>query len=302
MSALTTPTLKASSLAGKVVLLTGTNSGLGRQCALELAKLNPERIWMTARSPQKGKEAVDYVMRLVPGAAVEFLELDLSSFDSIKRAAKIVVASSVQLDVLVLNAGLMGCPPSLTAEGYEIQMGTNHVGHALLLNLLTPLLLSTSSTGNPARVISLSSSAWKHAGKERIQFDTLKSLTGATPVSRYIQSKTANMLYALEFAKRNPQLIVVSIDPGEVDTQLFTREPGDEQMVYLQTEVAPKLVKPVEVGVKNHIWAATASVVETGRHYEPVGVAAEPVGLLADDQLANEVWEWTERELAGQGI
>jgi NAD(P)-dependent dehydrogenase (short-subunit alcohol dehydrogenase family) len=203
----------------------------------------------------------------------------------------------------------MGCPPSLTAEGYEIQMGTNHVGHALLLKLLTPLLRKTAascSDPNSVRVVSLSSSAWKYAGPEKIQFDTLRSLDGGgvTPVNRYVQSKTANLLYAREFARRHPEFVTVSVDPGEVATALFTREPGDAQMAYLQAEVAPKRTGPIEEGVKNQLWAATADggVVVSGNHYEPVGKSPESTGLLLDEELAGEVWEWTQRELEGQEL
>ncbi|RYP45872.1 hypothetical protein DL768_007829 [Monosporascus sp. mg162] len=294
------PAADIPSLEGKVILITGANSGLGKQSALELAKHNPAQIWMAARSPEKGNEAVADVKSQVPGAAVTFLELDLSSFASIKSAAKTVLACSSRLDILMLNAGLMGCPPKLTKEGYEIQMGTNHVGHALLLKLLTPLLIATASS-HPVRVVSLASSAWKYAGPEKIQFETLKPLEGVTPVNRYVQSKIANMLYPQEFAKHYPQLTIVSVDPGEVATQLFSREPGDEQMVTLQTQVAPKLVRPVEEGVKNQLWAATADGVKSGQHYEPVGVN-EPSGLMLDTELAKKLWDWTQKELEGQEI
>ncbi|KAK5046922.1 hypothetical protein LTR84_007276 [Exophiala bonariae] len=295
------PVRDIPSLAGKVILITGANSGLGKQSALELAKHNPAQIWMAARNLEKGNEAVAEVKRQIPAAAVSFLELDLSSFESIKKAAKTTIAQSDRLDVLMLNAGLMGCPPAQSKEGYEMQMGTNHVGHALLLKLLTPLLLKTATT-HPVRVVSLASSAWKYAGPEKIQFSTLKTLEGVTPVNRYIQSKTANMLYAQEFARHYPQLTTVSIDPGEVDTQLFSREPGDEQMVHLQTVVAPARVRPVEEGVKNQLWAATAEEgVTSGSHYAPIGVA-EQSGLVLDKDLARQLWEWTAKELDGQGI
>ncbi|RYP18677.1 hypothetical protein DL765_003812 [Monosporascus sp. GIB2] len=294
------PATDIPSLEGKVILITGANSGLGKQSALELAKHNPAQIWMAARSLEKGNEAVADVKRKVPDAAITFLELDLSSFASIKSAAKKVLSTSPRLDILMLNAGLMGCPPKLTNEGYEIQMGTNHVGHALLLKLLMPLLVATASS-HPVRVVSLASSAWKYAGPEKIQLETLKSLEGVTPVNRYVQSKIANMLYAQEFAKHHPQLTIVSVDPGEVATQLFSREPGDEQMVYLQTEVAPKQVRPVEEGVKNQLWAATADEVKSGLHYAPVGVV-EAYGLVLDTELAKKLWEWTQKELEGQEI
>ncbi|TVY40543.1 putative oxidoreductase [Lachnellula occidentalis] len=294
------PSTDIPSLEGKVILITGTNSGLGKQASLELAKHKPALIWMAARSPEKGNEAVADVKGQVPGVAATFLQLDLSSFDSIRKAAKTVLEGSTRLDILMLNAGLMGCPPKLTTEGYEIQMGTNHVGHALLLKLLTPLILKTASS-HPVRVVSLASSAWKYAGPEKIQFETLKSLEGVTPVNRYIQSKVANMLYPQEFAKHHPQLTIVSIDPGDVATQLFSREPGDEQMKYLQTEVAPKRVRSVEEGVVSQLWAATGEGVTSGLHYAPVGLY-ESMGLALDTELAEKVWEWTRKELEGQDI
>ncbi|TVY38782.1 putative oxidoreductase [Lachnellula subtilissima] len=174
------PTTDIPSLDGKVILITGANSGLGKQAFLELAKHKPALIWMAARSPEKGNEAVADVKRQVPGVAVKLLELDLSSFDSIKKAARTVLEESSRLDILMLNAGLMGCPPALTKDGYEIQMGTNHIGQALLLKLLTPLLLKTANS-HPVRIISLASSAWKYAGPEKIQFQTLKSVDASRP-------------------------------------------------------------------------------------------------------------------------
>ncbi|KAK3385317.1 hypothetical protein B0H63DRAFT_494386 [Podospora didyma] len=248
------------SLVGKVILITGANSGLGKQSSLELAKHNPARIWMAARNPEKGNQAVADVKSQVPDAKVTFLEMDLSSFDSIKKAAK------------------------------TIQMGTNHIGHALLLKLLTPLLEQTATpTATPSRIVSLASAAFKHIGPEMIQFSALKSLDGVSPVSRYIQSKTANLLYAQGFAKHNPRVTIVSVDPGEVATQLFLREPGDEQMTYLQTDVAPKMTRPIEEGVKNPLWAAVA-------------VEGVPSGVMLDEELAGEVWEWTQKELEDQQL
>lgn len=216
----------------------------------------------------------------------------------------------------------MAPPPSLTPQNYEIQMGTNHLGHALLLKLLTPLLLASAS---PARVVSLSSSAWKYLDPlHKIQFSTLKgveNLSAVPPVNRYIQSKTANMLYAKGYAKYSPHremIKIVAVDPGEVDTLLFKREAGDDQMRYLQTEVAPLRVRPVEDGVKNQIWAAAVAgdeEVVNGGLYEPVGRLVEAsategstgngkrsVGVLEDEELVDELWRWTEAELQGHEI
>ncbi|CAK7224978.1 hypothetical protein SCUCBS95973_005704 [Sporothrix curviconia] len=296
------PAKDIPSLAGKTILITGTNSGLGRRSALELAKHNPAQLWMTARDPVKGKEAVDEVKQAAPGTDVVFAELDLSSFAKVKEAAATVLKSTKKLDILMLNAGLMGCAPRLTEDGWEVQMATNHLGHALLLKLLQPILAPD------ARIVSLSSSAWKHLPVgAKIDFSTMRTADNAVvpPVFRYVHSKVANLLYAQQFAKHNaaahPKQIIVSINPGEVNTNLFTREPGDEHMKKLQTEVVPKVAGPVENGVKNQLWAATtdAANLVSGAHYAPVGVE-EKWGVAEDEELAVELWNWTEEALAGQ--
>jgi retinol dehydrogenase 12 len=197
----------------------------------------------------------------------------------------------------------MGCAPSLTPDGFEIQMATNHLGHAMLLKLPQPILAPD------ARIVSMSSSAWKHSPPgQKIDFDTLRTASNdvVPPVFRYVQSKIANLLYAQQYAKRSaadhhPGHIIVSINPGEVKTNLFTREPGDEHMKKLQTEVAPKIAGPIEDGVKNQLWAATTAAANlvNGAHYAPVGVE-EKWGIADDEELAEQLWAWTEEALAGQ--
>lgn len=105
-----------------------------------------------------------------------------------------------------------------------------------------------------------------------------------------------------EVAKRYPQFTIVSIHPGEVATELFSREPGDEQVRYLQTEVAPARTIAVEQGVKNQLWAATAEGVTSGLYYEPIGVSDSATGLANDEEMARKLWEWTETELEGHGF
>ena len=298
------PVRDIPSLAGKVILITGANTGLGKQTALDLAKHRPTHIWMTARSADKGNAAVTDVKTQCPGVSASFLELDLSSFASVKSAAKSFLASASRLDILYLNAGILGHPATLTNDGYEIHMGTNHLGHALLLRLLTPLLIKTASETTPedVRVVILASIGYKYAA-DGIQFDTLKEIgEGITPVSRYTQSKLANLLYAQEGAAHYAQFTTVSLDPGAVGTDLFSREPGDEQVRHLQKNVAPQHAGPVTEGVKNQLWAATAKGVTSGKYYEPVGVSGTESGLALDNNMAKKLWEWTETELEGHEI
>ncbi|WXC54270.1 hypothetical protein SNK03_000274 [Fusarium graminearum] len=290
------PAQDIPSLDGKVILITGANTGLGKATALELAKHNPAHIYITARNSTKGNTALEEVKGVASeGTQVSLLELDLSSFDSIKAAAKDFLDREVRLDVLLLNAGVMGAPPVLTKDGYEMHIGTNHLGHALLLKLLTPVLDKTPN----ARVVHLSSAGFRHVGPNGIEFDTLKSATSPTPLPlRYAQSKLACLLYAREAAKRY-NFTNIAINPGEVQTELFSRKAGDEMMRHLQENVAPKMAGPISEGVKNHLWAATSTEIKNGEFYEPVGKTGGLEGAGLDEEMANKLWDWTEEQLEG---
>lgn len=301
------PSTDIPSLNGKVILITGANTGLGKATALELAKHSPSRIIMTCRSPTKGNAALEEVRSTAsPGTRVSLVQLDLSSFASVRSAAREIHAQAGdgngKLHVLVLNAGVMGCPPALTPEGYEVQMGTNLVGHVLLLKLLRPLLHRASAAGEDARVVHLASAGVRYVGPGGVEYDTLRSASSGTSMPlRYAQSKLACLLYAREDAKRDARVRSVAINPGEVDTELFTREAGDEHMKKLQTDVVPNVVGPISEGVKNHLWASTSDEIVSGGFYEPVGVVGEVEGI-ADDEKCSRLWEWVEKELEGQAI
>ncbi|KAI1500630.1 NAD(P)-binding protein [Biscogniauxia marginata] len=300
------PSSDIPSLEGKVILITGANTGLGKQAALELAKHKPAQIWITARNIEKGDAVFSELKSQAADTSFFLQQLDLTSFDSIRRAAKEFLALATRLDILFLNAGIMGHPAAVTQDGYKIHMGTNHLGHALLLKLLTPLLVKTAiePPSVDVRVVIMSSVGYKFSNPEGIQFDDLKKarVEGITPVMQYSQSKLTNLLYAQQVAKRYPQFTTVSVHPGSVKTELFSREPGDEQMRHLQTAVAPAKSIAVEEGVKNQLWAATAPTVKSGVYYEPIGVADMATGLARDEEMAQKLWVWTEKELEGINI
>jgi retinol dehydrogenase-12 len=197
----------------------------------------------------------------------------------------------------------MGGAPGVTCEGYEKQFGTNHVGHALLLKLLMPLLLSNKTK---PRVIFSSSRGHKSvlpAGG--IAFDTLKTAQlDISGISKYTQSKLANVVYARQVAKHYPQIVAVAIHPEDVATQLFSKGAvgGGPEIEYLAREVAPKVGVSVEEGVKNGLWVATVEDVESGRYYEPVGVLGNGSELSRDAEIGRSLWEWTETELEGMEI
>lgn len=198
----------------------------------------------------------------------------------------------------------MAATPALSTDGYEMQFATNHLGHALLIKRLLPLLQATAEVHGDARIITLTSIAHKMHPRSGIHFSSLKTkqenlgtMAGAS-WARYGQSKLSNMLYADELARRYPSITSVPIHPGIVKTELVTRHLSfGKRLGMMISNVGKKEVGPVE-GAMNQIWAATAaSGLRSGTYYIPVGVEGKREKMGNNRELAKELWEWTEREL-----
>ena len=292
------PSKDIPSLAGKVILVTGGSSGLGRQSVLEFARHSPREIWLAARNVKKARQTVDEIQKEVLGVPIGVLELDLSSFESIKQAAALFKKESDRLDILMLNAGIMATSPGLTKEGYEMQFGTNHMGHVLLTKLLLPVLESTVEAGGNVRIVSLSSeghASWRKGG---FDFESLKTRAEElSALQRYFRSKLANVLWARQMAKEYPQFTVAAVHPGVVQTNLAEGSTGVPRIVVLMTRVLARFLKTVEDGAKNQLWASVADDVTSGEYFTPVGVTGNASADGMDDKLAQEVWDWTEKEL-----
>lgn len=284
-------------LTNKVILITGGYSGLGEQSALQLAKHGPAEIWIAGRSASKAKATLSTLQATAPRVAVHFIELDLDSFASIRETSRIFASKVSRLDILLLNAGVMGGPPSLTKDGYERHFGINHMGHALLLQLLAPLLDSTIAP----RVVVVSSDGHKHASG--IHLNTVKRATeDGSSLQRYMQSKLANVVYTKEIAKRHPQWTTVSIHPGNVKTNLHRQGGGPFVVRIFKLLVLPIIGVSPEKGARNQVWAATTTVdkLTNGEYYEPVGVPGMAGTLANNSQLGGKLWDWTEKELQEQ--
>ncbi|OCK76117.1 NAD(P)-binding protein [Lepidopterella palustris CBS 459.81] len=290
-------------LDGKVILVTGGNIGLGKQCVLEYARHRPAQIWLATRNLDKAKAAVEGIQKQLPSPApIKLLEMDLSSLESVKKAASTFSAESDRLDILMLNAGIMAAPPGLTKDGYELQFGTNYVGHALLAKLLLPVLEKTASgPGADVRIIMLSSHGHMYAPKpEGIRFDTLKTKADALgPYGRYGQSKLAMILWVRQMAKLYPQFTLSSIHPGVVRTNLMNNATGSPLVIRILGKIANRVVTPVDQGARNQLWASVAKDVKSGEYYEPVGIGGTATDHGKDEDLAKELWGWTEKELEG---
>ncbi|EQL01712.1 short-chain dehydrogenase/reductase [Ophiocordyceps sinensis CO18] len=289
------------SLEGKVILVTGGNIGLGKQAILEYARHNPRQIWLAARNLDKAKATVDEIRQQVQGAPpIKILQMDLVSFESVKKAADVFAAESDRLDILMLNAGIVASAPGLTKEGYEMQFGTNHMGHALLTRLLMPILEKTAqgSADADVRIVSLSSAGHNMAPTGGIVFESLKTeARGLGPLGRYSQSKLANLLFARHVAKRYPQFTVSAIHPGLVHTNIAAGASGVPSVVRMLARFVSPLLTSVEDGAKNQLWASVSSDVQSGEYYEPIGIAGKCSALGKDDDLAKKLWDWTEKEL-----
>ncbi|MDQ3405660.1 MAG: oxidoreductase [Actinomycetota bacterium] len=292
---------------GKIVLITGANSGLGLRSARVLAAKGAH-VLMACRSIERGRKA----LATVDGAA-ELVELDLADLSSVRKAAAYIrERTDDRLDVLMNNAGVMATPYAMTVDGFEQQIGTNHLGHAALTWLLMPALRETPG----ARVVTLSSIAHRGGG---IDVDDLNfERRRYNAVSAYSQAKLANLLFAVELDRRAKaaklDLISVAAHPGMTDTELASnsvrlRGKGGPlgRAVTKVTSLGNKLItQSLAKGTLPQLHAATAAGVIGGEYFGPSGPGeifgapgrAKPSAAALDPNLAARLWERT-AELTG---
>lgn len=279
------------------------NVGLGRETVRQLAKHNPAHIYLAARTRAKAETTIQELkMENTKASPISFIELDLSSFESIKKAASTVNTSSERLDLLINNAGIMCTPPGTTAEGYELQFGTNHVGHALLTKLLLPKLKQTA-TKHPdvdVRIVNVSSGALRFAPYDVYPLAELKGELGNINTwTRYGISKLANVHFTQELAKHNPDIKCVSIHPGFVNTNLTSGFTNSRPWLVQPAKwLAWFMGKSVENGALNQLWAAFAPEAKSGAFYFPVGELTHDA-KIDNHKAAKELWQWTEEQLEG---
>jgi NAD(P)-dependent dehydrogenase (short-subunit alcohol dehydrogenase family) len=255
---------------GRTAVVTGANSGLGLETARALARAGA-RVVLACRNEAKGKAALDELRADVPQADLELLQLDLADLASVRAAADALAGGP--LHVLVNNAGLMAVPYARTVDGFEVQMGVNHLGHFALTGLLLPTLLETPG----ARVVTLSS-LMAYRGRLRTLDHGRYSNAGLGRWAAYCDSKLANVAFALELDRRlraaGAEVVSASAHPGYAATELQTKErgPAEDRLMGLVNRV---VAQPAEMGALPSLYAATAPSVGGGELYGPDG----PMGL-----------------------
>ncbi|RGP76670.1 hypothetical protein FLONG3_5110 [Fusarium longipes] len=294
------PDTDIPSLNGKVILITGGNSGLGLESTRQLLKHDPAKIFLACRSKTKFDQAITELQDQGANTdSVSFLSLNLASLESIKSAVKEFQQESSRLDVLLNNAGIMMTPEGLTEEGYELQIGTNHMGHAFLTHLLLPVLEETTKINPDVRVIFLASMGEAMAPRNPYQFDKFKTtMSYLSSSSRYSISKLANVHYAAALAERHPSLKIISIHPGVVQTNLTGPAISNSLIVGTLTRLVFSLIGTnSSKGALNQLWALSDPKAESGVFYHPVGVKGKGSKLSQDKDARESLWGWTQQEI-----
>jgi NAD(P)-dependent dehydrogenase (short-subunit alcohol dehydrogenase family) len=254
---------------GKLAVVTGATGGLGYQTAIRLAQAGAEVV-LTGRNEAKGREAVSKIRNQFPDAKISFDVLDLASLASVADFARRFATTHSSLDLLINNAGVMALPTrQTTADGFEMQFGTNYLGHYAL----TARLLALLRRAHQPRVVSLSSIAHRTGF---IQFSDLQGERFYSPWKAYNQSKLAMLMFALELQRRSDaagwNLISNASHPGWARTDLFANGPGFGLISVASQFAAPLFSQSAESGVLPTLFAATSPQAEGGGYYGPNGL------------------------------
>ena len=300
------PSKDIPSLKGKVILVTGGNAGLGKATIHALALHDPARIYLCARRRTSAETAAAELEAETKYNRISVLDLDLASLDSVKKCAAEFNEKESRLDLLFLNAGVATTAPALTQEGYELQFGINHMGHALLAQLLLPKMLRMLREDPKAdvRIIVIASNAAiaPVLPKGGLVLNAMRRRDAYIPIRLYAHSKLANILFTRKLSQLYPQILTVALHPGTVKSDIWGKSAGG-LLSFLYTPIVWATWVSNTEGAKTQLWCATASRdgpagVKTGHYYQPVAKDRVLKGPAGDQKLADELWDWTNKELA----
>ncbi|KAI1412438.1 NAD(P)-binding protein [Hypoxylon sp. FL1857] len=296
-------------LTNKVIIVTGSNTGIGKETARILYSKNA-KVYMMARSEGKTKTAIEDIKVAVPKSTGDliYIHLDLADLPSIKTSAEEFLRKEQKLDILFNNAGVAYPEKgSKTKQGYELQLGVNCIGSFALTELLTPVLVSTAKTAQPnsVRVVWVSSSAAEGVNP-KVFMDNVRNIEKKGTVDQYFTSKFGNYLHSAEFAARHKTdgVVSVSLNPGNLDSDLW-RTQGPLMTWFLRKTV---LFPPIN-GSYTCLFAGVSPQVtleKSGSHIAPWGriwnvskamVAATKAKSEGGTGIAREFWDWTDAQV-----
>ncbi|KAK2845216.1 hypothetical protein Q5P01_011875 [Channa striata] len=275
-------------LDGKTILITGANSGIGKETSRELARRGA-RVVMACRDMTRAEQAAEEIRKSTGNGNVVTRHLDLASIYSVRQFAKDFLDSEDKLDILINNAGVMMCPKWLTEDGFETQLGVNHLGHFLLTNLLLPKLKSSS----PSRVINVSSIA--HKGGQIDFEDLFFSRKPYSPLDSYRQSKLANVLFTRELARRlkGSGVSTFCLHPGIIQTELVRHVMDWFPLLRMILKLPGLLfLKSPHQGCQTTVYCSVTPGLEerSGRYFSDCA-EKEPAAEAQDDEVARKLWE-----------
>ncbi|MGW0162037.1 SDR family NAD(P)-dependent oxidoreductase [Mycobacterium sp. NPDC003323] len=287
---------------GRTAIVTGANTGLGYETARVLAERGAHVV-IAVRDTAKGEAAAGKIRAASPQAQVEVVALDLGSLDSVRTAADQLKSGHPRIDLLINNAGVMYPPKQVTADGFELQFGTNHLGHFALTGLLLENVLAVPNS----RVVTVASIA--HRNQAKIHFDDLQWERSYNRVAAYGQSKLANLMFTYELDRRltGKSALSVAAHPGVSNTELMRHTPGTGLPGY--NTLANLVTNSPLVGALATLRAATDPAVRGGQYYGPafpvrsMGIVGHPhlVSSSAqshDQSIQRRLWAVSE-ELTG---
>lgn len=281
---------------GKTVVITGCNTGIGLETARDLSNRGA-RVIMACRNIDAANKAAEAI-KSETGNSLAVYNLDLSSLRSVRECAEKLVANEQRIDVLINNAGVAACPHSRTEDDFEMQMGTNHLGHFLFTNLLLPKLIASQ----PSRIVTVSSRS--HIRVKGLDLDDLnwreRQYNG---IAAYGESKLANVLFSRELGKRlslneaTKRVTTYSLHPGVVRTEVFRHlEKWIGPLKYPIWVLAWPFIKTSSEGAQTSIYCAVDESLanETGKYYVDCR-ETETAPHGADDEMAEKLWKISEK-------
>mgnify|MGYP006194571987 CR=1 FL=1 len=283
-----------------LAVITGSTEGIGFEDALALSSAGWNVIVM-GRNAQKGADAIAKIQQINPTAKVSFEKIDLADLSSIKSFTSRMIAKGEAINLLINNAGVMTPPNRLeTADGFELQFGTNHIGHFALTAQLLPLLLKAAE----ARVVTVSSVANRNG---QINFDDLQSAASYVPGKAYSQAKIANLMFALELQRQSEKhgwgITSIASHPGVSRTNLLITGAGKWSIPGMMRKFFPFLFQPQSQGALPTLFAATAPEAKGGLYYGPNKMSetrgfpsiAKIPSQAEDKEVAQKLWEVSQK-------